>query len=250
MKKLVWLLSVMVFVIVMGMNSSEAKEQVSVANEEAYESFCLAGQEYEAAKYITDPKERDIVYAKAIGDISRAVNTENPQGAYFLLGSQIYRSKGVIAYAKQYFLRAEQRMQMQLEKNPDSSADRLDYAIACYAGDVRFWSEYPQYKEKARWYAQQVLDIGILKEKLSRRDFLHMAMASLILGDRGICDEFMLIAQYGIENVTEEDALADECCELYNNTVAQNTWLWNVREESIDKEFLLHYLTMKAVFSG
>lgn len=247
MKKLIWLLGVVAFVWSMGLNPIEASEKISVANEEVYESFCLARQEYEAAKHITDAKERNILYAKAISDISRAVNAEPTNSAYWMMGSQIYRSKGAVTYAKQYFLRAEQMMLSCLEQNPEDPDSHLDYAIACYAGDVRFWSDYEVYRDKAQYHAQQVLDICLSKKNITRRDFLHMAIAGLILNQRGESDEIMLIAQYGMDNVAKEDELTDASCALYNDTVVQNTWLWNVQAESIDKEFLLYYLTMKAV---
>ena len=59
-----------------------------------------------------------------------------------MLASQLYRSKGANGFARQYFMSAEQNMLKRLEEEPNSIEYNLDYAIACYAGDVRFWSTY------------------------------------------------------------------------------------------------------------
>lgn len=254
MKRPMRLLAIFAFALGMVMNPLEANAQSGAVDSNSYDCFCLARQEYEATKLTTDAGERDILYAKAIGDISQAVSEDKSNSTYWLLGSQIYRSKGIGGYAKQYFMKAEQILAERLAKEPRSIAGNLDYAIACYAGDVRFWSDYPQYQARAKEAAQRVLMLEIEKKKLSRLDCLYLAMANMVLQDRESCDEWMLAARYGLYAKEADNALADDkaewvdaCCELYDNTVMQGKWLWNVRETAIDKEFLLYCLALESV---
>lgn len=246
MKKSVCLLGVLILLLAGMINSAEAESKSSMEQSvNVYQTYCDAYTNYIDAKYATELKERNILYAQAINDINQSLQLDSENSKALLLASQIYRSKGANGFAKQYFMRAEQAMLKRLEQEPNSIEYNLDYAIACYAGDVRFWNTYVEYEAKAKKYAESALVLCVVEEPIdSSENLLYMAMANLILGHQEQCKALLLIAN---ENKQYQDILDDTdriefYCRLYENTVSQKQWIWEVREASVNKEFLLHYL--------
>ena len=232
----------------------------NIAVQKLFNDACEA---YFNAQVIESSNEVSKMYAKAISDISKACALEPANSDCLLLGSQIWRGKGGVSYAKSYFTNAEAVLRQRLEANPDDIVVNLDYAIACYAGDVRFWNNYSEYEKHAKKYAEKV--VSLCKEKLKKEDNSNlvrvMAMAKLILGKRDECQEllakakkkdtesegFSLLRFFGFEDEKIEHKTANVFYnDLFTNTVAKGQWLWFADAKNVDKEFLLYYMTDEA----
>ncbi len=241
-------------------NVKQVESNNSIAGQQLFNSACEA---YLNAQLIEDNTEASKMYAKAISDISKATALEQNNSDYWLLGSQIYRAKGGLSYAKRYFSNAEALLLQRLEVNYDDVATNLDYAIACYAGDVRFWSNYSTYKSKAEKHAKKVIDL--CEDKLKKEENSNlvrvMAIANLILDKQDKCQELLAKAKQldsedkefslwkflGFEEETIERKTANIFyADLFENTVAKKQWLWAVDSKNVDKEFLLYYMTDEA----
>ena len=75
------------------------------------------------------------------------------------MAAQIYRYRGGLGYAKNYFAQACTLYEKQLKDYPDSITLNLQYAIACYAGDARYYPDYEEYKSRAVLYAGKTLKL-------------------------------------------------------------------------------------------
>ncbi len=242
------------------LNIRQIESNNSIAGQELFNSACDA---YFKAQVIEDGTEISKMYAKAISDISKACALEPLNADYLLLGSQIWRGKGGISYAKSYFAKAENLLKQKLDLSPNDIPANLDYAIICYAGDVRFWNNYSKYKKQAEKYAEKV--ITLCKDELKKEDnsnFVRvMAMANLVLDKQDECQElfgkakqmdsedkgFSLWKFLGFEEETvERESINIFYADLFENTVAKKQWLWKVDSKNIDKEFLLYYMTDEA----
>ncbi|MBQ8418238.1 MAG: hypothetical protein IJX10_06365 [Phascolarctobacterium sp.] len=229
----------------------------SVAGQQLFNSACEA---YLNAQITGDNIESSKMYAKAISEISKACALEPSNSDYLLLGSQVWRAKGGISYAKSYFAKAEAVLKQRLEVNPDDITANLDYAIACYAGDVRFWNNYSKYQKQAEKHAEKV--IALCKAELKKKDNSNlvrvMALANLVLDDRDKCQEllakakkmdketkgFFLLKFFGFEDEKIEHKTINVFYnDLFENTVAKRQWLWIADAKNVDKEFLLYYMT-------
>ena len=241
-------------------NAKQVESNNSIAGQQLFNSACEA---YLNAQIIEDNTEVIKMYAKAISDISKATALEQNNSDYWLLGSQIYRAKGGISYAKRYFSNAEVLMLQKLETTPNDIVANLDYAIACCAGDVRFWSNYSAYKSKAEKHAKKVIDL--CEDKLKKEENSNlvrvMAIANLILDKQDKCQELLAKAKQmdsedkefslwkflGFEEETIECKTANIFyADLFENTVSKKQWLWAVDSKNVDKEFLLYYMTDEA----
>ncbi len=241
-------------------NVTRAATVNSIAGQELFSSACDA---YYKVKVIEDGTEVSKMYAKAISDISKACAMEPLNADYLLLGSQIWRGKGGISYAKSYFTKAENLLKQKLELVPNDISTNLDYAIACYAGDVRFWNNYSKYQKQAEKHAEKV--IALSKAELKKEDNSNlvrvMAMANLIIGKKDECQKllseakkmdtenkvFSLLKFFGFEEEKIEHKTANVFySDLFENTVAKGQWLWLADAKNVDKEFLLYYLTDEA----
>lgn len=242
------------------LNIKQIESNNSIVGQELFSSACDA---YFKAQVIKDGTEVSKMYAKAISDISKACVMEPLNADYLLLGSQIWRGKGGISYAKSYFTKAENLLKQKLELVPNDISTNLDYAIVCYAGDVRFWNNYSKYKKQAEKYAEKV--IALCKDELKKEDNSNlvrvMAMANLILNNKDECLELLLKAKkmdtqekgfsllkfFGFEDEKIEHKTANVFySDLFENTVAKEQWLWLADSKNVDKEFLLYYMTDEA----
>ena len=206
-----------------------APEQVAASPRltEARELFQQAYAAYSKARPMTALGAGSEPYAEAIDAITRAIALEPENVDYLLLASQIYRGKGGISSAKEYFNRAEAVLLDHLSADPDSIDANLDYAILCYAGDVRYWANYSTYLKKAKKHADRVLSL-CNKETHP----FSMALACLIKGNAKECER--LLEMSGHPTVRFYYI-------LYKNTVRKGTWYWPVKDAG--KEYLLYCMT-------
>ena len=213
------------------------------AEKKAFLSPSLAAQEffqqayaaYCTAKPMTALGAGSEPYAEAISAIAQATTLEPENVDYLLLASQIYRGKGGISYAKEYFSRAESILQEQLLAQPDSIDANLEYAILCYAGDVRYWPDYDSYREKAKKHAEHVIALykrADQKSQKSGSNQIPLALAFLIKGDNASCEKLLAAMDH---------PTAGFYYELYEETVKKNEWFWPAKDAG--KEFLLYYMT-------
>ncbi len=211
--------------------------------ENAIELFDRAYVAYSDGKRASQANVRNEKYAEAINAISRAAILQPDNTDVLLLASQIYRSKGGIAYAKEYFARAESILIAQIAASPKDIGAYLDYAIACYAGDVRFKDNYDAYWKIAYQYADEVIRLVEQSGGGNAAQMRTMAFAYLIKGDTKRCGELLVQA-------AQSDAASKFYSELFFKTVAQGQWLWPVSAEGAEKEFLLYVLTDSSRYSG
>ena len=205
---------------------------------EAVSAFKLANDYFEKGKLSEDAQDKSIQYGEAIRCVNDALQYEPDNCDLALLASQIYRSKGGIAYAKSYFQRAERILGENLKVHPDGIDVNLDYALAFVAGDARYLTNYSEYVEKGKLAAAKVLELCELWYKehdKTDKSLRAEAMANLILGNKIKCGELLLEAD-GIAG--EESTLT----KVYTDYVAQGKWLWQVSPEAVDKEFMLYFM--------
>lgn len=154
-----------------------------------------------------------------------------------ILASEIYRAKGGASYAVKYNRQAKTLLSACVAAtNGQDPSSVLDYAILCYAGDDRFTADAEKSSELGRKQARIVLEETETMLKTSQTSAMKeglleiAAMACLILGDREQCSQHLEEAHSSWK-------------ELFQNTVAKETWLWPVsKAENVEKEFLLQYL--------
>jgi hypothetical protein len=201
------------------------------------------------AKRSEDMAERSVQLAEGVDKINNALlaNPQNPD--YLLLASQLYRSKGGASYAKSYFQRCEAALSQRLGQHPASINDNLDYAIACYAGDKRYSEEYDAYRQIGREYAEKVLKLYATLEPQAQKKanaLYALALAKLILSDKEACKELLMEADNAAVGLKLQAVAGDgdvqSLDQIYCATVMENTWLWKVSPDAVDKEFLLLFM--------
>lgn len=198
--------------------------------------FNAAYEAYFAAKNADSVIARGNFYAQAISNIAKANAMESDNVAYIVLSMQIYRGKGVLPYAKSAVLRAEKLLQDRLALVPDAAGALLDYAILCRAGDMAYRPEQQAYYQKSQQLARQVC--VALAQDNSSDALCAKAMANLVLNNK---EQFLSLLKAGLKTSGEPGA-SGFYLNLYENTVAKNSWLWPVAEKYLQNEFLLYYL--------
>lgn len=163
-----------------------------------------------------------------------------PESAeYRLLASQIYRHRGGLSYAKNYFVQACTLYEKQLEDYPDSVTLNLQYAIACYAGDARYYPDYEDYKSRAVLYAGKTLKLlEQNKNQYSEADtLLPRLLAYVLLQDYDAAARTVK----RINSICGKYSPAYTLAEEYERLVADGQWLWRVSsKEDSEKDFLLY----------
>ncbi len=201
--------------------------------------FFHAYSAYLTAKTASDAHEKSESYALAIREINAALIQDETDMEALFLASQIYRGKGGVVYAKNYFKRAESVVLENLQKYPQSITTHLDCAILYYTGDVRFWEDYTDYKNKAVLHAKIILKLCEKvegdKKELPRLCGIK-AMAYLVLDDKEKCLEYL-------QKYAAFSQASEVYVDVFKKTVMQNTWYWQVSAESVSKEFLLYLFT-------
>ena len=118
-----------------------------------------AWQEYCAAKNSMNAGTRSNLYEKAIYDINEAIVNGGDRPEILLLASRIFRGKGGVSYAKNYFSKASAIYLEDVLRYPESIESNLNAAILLYAGDVRYWDSYNDSRKKAEAYADKVFEL-------------------------------------------------------------------------------------------
>lgn len=214
-----------------------AVEEAPLPNAQVLESrelFMAAWQNYTYGRATLAEPVRSNSLAEAIATISKAVALEPKNVDYLVLASQIYRSKGGLADAKNYFSRAEDALTEKLAANPNDIGAHLDYAILCTAGDARYWKDSAVYKKKAIPHADKVIELCAKNHdgiKSGSRNIRAAAMAYIVKGDAKRAAKML-------KKASELDATGAFYYRLYTETVDSKKWLWETK--SHDKEFLLY----------
>lgn len=211
----------------------------SSAWNKAYEAQWAALTAYEAARTTTDKQVANSKYTEAIKNINLAIVVAPDIAEYQLLASQIYRSRGGLSYARNYFSKACELYEQQLKEYPDSITLNLQYAIACYAGDARYYPDYNEYKIRSYVYANQTLKLVEKYEAQygEKQTLLPKLLASVILQDYKQAEK----TAKRINDVCDKYSLEYAVAEQYVQLVAYGQWLWRVSsKENAEKDFLLY----------
>ena len=229
----------------------------------SYDAYCQARSNYhEALQAYDDVPKKTESFNKAIQAINLATakNAENP--SYWLLGSQIYRSRGGVGFAKNYFAKACNLYEQKLQQAPFSLTYNLQYAIACYAGDAQFYADYNAYKSKAvksakvaakaieelesiitdKDFAKEIEndpESKTVQELVEAELFEQKFLACVVLhDDKNLAKLRVRINKQYTEQTSLQSMLAD-----YENLVLNGKWYWKVSDkEAAEKAFLLYYL--------
>lgn len=232
-------------------------QKVKFDENEAWKQLCLAKNSKEA-------EAQSKAYADAVQYISAATTVSAAPPEAFLLASRIYRHKGGLSYAKNYFTRAAAVYLDEAMQLPDSIKANLKAGIILYAGDVRYWDSYEQSRKNARDYADKVLAL-CKKAKMEK---------NLSAGKAVFLEEAAALACLIKENEAESNAHFAKAEELWNkkelktdsvliNVVGATTagssylpyelfkefpqqgiWYWQVSSQTdAAREFLLNCLT-------
>ncbi len=118
-----------------------------------------AWHQYCEAKNAVNAGVRSVAYANAIQSINAAIAQGGEMPETYLLASRIYRGKGGVSYAKNYYAKASAIYLDDVLRYPESIESNLTAAIILYAGDVRYWDTYSDSKKKAEAYADIVLEL-------------------------------------------------------------------------------------------
>lgn len=205
----------------------------------AYEYEGAALTAYREARSTTDKRVANAKYTEAIKNINLALAIIPESAEYRLLASQIYRHRGGLSYAKNYFAQACTLYEKQLEDYPDSVTLNLQYAIACYAGDARYYPDYEDYKSRAVLYAGKTLKLlEQNKNQYSQADtWLPRLLAYVLLQDYDAAARTVKRINSICAKYSPAYALAEE----YERLAADGRWLWRVSSmEDAEKDFLLY----------
>lgn len=139
-------------------------------------------------------KNKNELLINAISDINKALEYEPENSDYLLAASQLYRQRGGASYAQGYFAKAEAALLRHLRAEKDSIYANIDYAAACYIGDMRFTKQREEYYAKAQQYAKKTLVQAHTlntQHALTPNEELAIAVAYLILGNEDKCKEII-----------------------------------------------------------
>ena len=204
---------------------------------------------HEALKANEDVPKKTAAFNDAIKAINLATNKELDNPLYWLLGSQIYRSRGGIGYAKNYFAKACELYEDRLKEYPESISFNLQYAVACYAGDAQFYVDYGNYKSRAVKSAKKSLQLINETEtkpefawllELLEDDFVEQKfLAYIILQD----DKKIAKLLKEINTKYNKTELQYRMAADYENFVVNGKWHWKVSsKDGAEKAFLMYYL--------
>lgn len=205
----------------------------------AYEYAGGALTAYQEARAVTDKRTANAKYTEAIKNINLALAIIPESAEYKLLAAQIYRYRGGLGYAKNYFAQACTLYEKQLKAYPDSITLNLQYAIACYAGDARYYPDYEGYKSRAVLYAGKTLKLlENNKNQYSEADtLLPSLLAYVLLQDYNAAAKTVKRINSICAKYSPAYALAEE----YERLAADGQWLWRVSsKEDAEKDFLLY----------
>ena len=205
----------------------------------AYEYEGAALTAYREARSTTDKRVANAKYTEAIKNINLALAIIPDSAEYRLLAAQIYRHRGGLSYAKNYFTQACLLYEKQLKAYPDSITLNLQYAIACYAGDARYYPDYEDYKSRACLYAMQTLKLlERNKNQYSEAEaLLPKLLAYVLLQDYNEAAKTAKRINY----VCDKHSLEYVTAEQYKQLVAPGEWLWCISsKENAEKDFLLY----------
>ena len=214
----------------------------STAWDKAYATEGAALSAYEAAMTATDKQLANINYIEAIKNINVAVASVPWNAEFWVLASQIYRHRGGLSYARNYFLEACKIYEKQLQEYPESITLNLQYAIACYAGDARYYPDYNDYKVRSYLHANQALKLlEQVKLRSNEEQFLlPQLLAYVILQDYAKVGKLAQRIKYVCDKHSFDYTLAEQ----YEQLVTNGQWLWRVSsKENAEKEFLLYSIT-------
>lgn len=204
---------------------------------------------HEGLKEYEDVPKKTAAFNEAIKAINLATNKEPDNPLYWLLESQIYRSRGGLGYAKNYFAKACGLYEERLKKYPESISFNLQYAVTCYAGDAQFYADYSNYKLRAAKYAKKSLQLinevemkpefarllGLVKDDFVEQKFL----AYIILQD----DKKIAKLIRDIKNQYDQNDLRYRMAIDYENLVVDGVWHWKTNSrDGAEKSFLMYYL--------
>ena len=241
-----------------------AEEEKSIQRNEslAWQQFCLA-------KNSSAADGQSEAYANPIKYISDATAIASAPPSTFLLGSRIYRHKGGISFAKNYFTRAAAVYLDEAMQKPESIQANLNAAIILYAGDVRYWESAEQSKKNAWVYADNVLTLCekakaekkleatevtfieeaaalafLVKENLTESN-AHFAKAEKLWNSETAKTNSALIRINKTANLdASEKTVVYKPYELFKQYPQQGKWYWDVAKQAdAGKEFLLNCLT-------
>lgn len=205
----------------------------------AYEYAGAALTAYREARSTTDKLVANAKYTEAIKNINLALAIIPESAEYRLLAAQIYRHRGGLSYAKNYFAQACTLYEKQLKDYPDSVTLNLQYAIACYAGDARYYPDYEGYKSRAVLYAKQTLKL--LEQNKNKYNEAEALLPRLLA--------YVLLQDYDaaartvkrINSICGKYSPAYTLAEEYERLAADGQWLWRVSsKEEAEKDFLLY----------
>lgn len=194
---------------------------------------------YQEARAAKDKRTANAKYTEAIKNINLALAIIPESAEYRLLAAQIYRHRGGLSYAKSYFTQACSLYEKQLKDYPDSITLNLQYAIACYAGDARYYPDYEDYKSRACLYAKQTLKLlEQNKNQYSEADtLLPRLLAYVLLQDYDAAAKTVK----RINSICGKYSPAYTLAEEYERLAADGQWLWRVSlKEDAEKDFLLY----------
>lgn len=213
-----------------------ARQQAQAASwEDASQLFLEAYDSYNKAKTSDSLSVQSEAYADAIRDISKACAMEPQNAEYLLLAAQIYRSKGGISYAKDYFSRAEKILRERMEHAPNSVHANLDYAIACLAGEGHFSKDYQKQGEKALVKVIRLCKPELKSKKPHEGIVRALGVAYLLKGetDKG---------EKALAKAARLGTTSQFYYELYEDTVKKGTWIWPVSKDGAVREFCMYCL--------
>ena len=215
-----------------------------------YEDYRHAWSRYnDALKAWDDVPQKTEAFNDAIKAINLATTKDAENPSYWLLDSRIYRSRGGVAYAKNFFAKACALYEQLLEKDPTSVTYNLQYAIACYAGDAQFYSDYSSYKVKAVQHTHAALQTIDMLEKDYEKKWFFDAVEDEFLEEKFLA--YVILHDYKslaklreqIDNNYKEPDNLYYMSSDYENLVLQGKWHWKVNnKESAEKAFLMYYL--------
>lgn len=220
-------------------------EKQTVQNNYSYitsiENFDEAYNAYISARTADENINVNEEYAIAIDRISKVVTIDRDNADAWLLGAQIYCARGGLSYAKNYFSHAIAAYEKRLIENINNPKVKLKYAIACYASDARYLSNYNDYTLSAYIAASESLKLIAVEEEknvLPSYD-LDKLVAHIILHDDKVEDCLQVLKKRHDKKSLEYKLASD----VYEGMVKQGKWFWTVNSrESAEKEFLLYYL--------
>lgn len=211
----------------------------SSAWNKAYEAEWAALAAYEEARTTTDKQVANSKFTEAIKNINIAAGIAPENAEYQLIASQIYRYRGGLSYAKNYFSRACELYETQLKEYPNSITLNLQYAIACYAGDARYYPDYEDYKSRAYLHAKQTLKLLEQNQKRYSEEetLLPKLLTYVLLQDYNEAEKTAQRINY----VCDKHSLEYVTAEQYKQLVAPGEWLWCISsKENAEKDFLLY----------